>query len=146
MPGTQYGIDIDQLFNSCCNLLYVMPSHQFPTGRTIPVSNRLRLLEWAIKNDAYIIENDYDSEFPHQTRPIPSLQSLDHYDHVIYFNTFAKILTPSMRTAFSFSHTPFWISMSRCTAILILLYHLLIRLPYPILLLLEILNDTFANL
>lgn len=100
IPVVENGIDIDKLFDSCCNLLYVMPSHQFPTGRTIPVSNRLRLLEWAIRNDAYIIENDYDSEFPHQTRPIPSLQSLDHYDHVIYFNTFAKILTPSMRTAF----------------------------------------------
>ena len=100
IPVLENGIDIDKLFASCCNLLYVMPSHQFPTGQTIPVSNRLRLLEWAIKNDAYIIENDYDSEFPHQTRPIPSLQSLDHYDHVIYFNTFAKILTPSMRTAF----------------------------------------------
>lgn len=100
IPVLENGIDIDKLFASCCNLLYVMPSHQFPTGQTIPVSNRLRLLEWAIKNEAYIIENDYDSEFPHQTRPIPSLQSLDHYDHVIYFNTFAKILTPSMRTAF----------------------------------------------
>lgn len=100
VPVTENGIDINGLFASPCNLLYVMPSHQFPTGRTIPVSNRLRLLEWAIKNDAYILENDYDSEFTYQTRPIPSLQSLDRYDHVIYFNTFAKVLTPSMRTAF----------------------------------------------
>lgn len=100
IPVLENGIDIDALFASHCNLLYVMPSHQFPTGRTIPVSNRLRLLEWAIKNDAYIIENDYDSEFTYQTRPIPSLQSLDVYDHVIYFNTFSKVLTPSMRTAF----------------------------------------------
>lgn len=100
IPVLKNGIDIDALASSDCDLLYVMPSHQFPTGHTIPISNRYRLLEWAVKNDAYIIENDYDSQFTYQTRPIPALQSLDKYGHVIYFDTLSKVLTPSMRTAF----------------------------------------------
>ena len=100
IPVREHGIDVKALMASDCNLLYVMPSHQFPTGCTIPVSSRYKLLEWAMKRDAYIIENDYDSEFTYQSRPIPALQGLDRYGHVIYFNTLAKVLTPSMRVAF----------------------------------------------
>ena len=100
VPVLENGIDVDRLYSSDCNLLYVMPSHQFPTGKTIPVSNRLRLLEWAVRHNTYIIENDYDSEFNYHTQPIPSLQSLDRYGHVIYFDTLSKVLTPSLRTAF----------------------------------------------
>ena len=100
IPVRKHGIDVHALTKTDCNLLYVMPSHQFPTGRTIPVSSRYRLLEWAVKRDAFIIENDYDSDFTYQSRPIPALQGLDKYGHVIYFNTLSKILTPSMRIAF----------------------------------------------
>ena len=71
IPVRRHGIDVHALTKTDCNLLYVMPSHQFPTGRTIPVSSRYRLLEWAVKRDAFIIENDYDSDFTYQSRPSP---------------------------------------------------------------------------
>ncbi len=100
IPVGRHGIDVQALTKTDCNLLYVMPSHQFPTGRTIPVSSRYRLLEWAVKRNAFIIENDYDSDFTYQSRPVPALQGLDKYGHVIYFNTLSKVLTPSMRIAF----------------------------------------------
>lgn len=81
-------------------LICVTPSHQFPTGSTMPVSDRVALLEWAKDNDAYIVEDDYDSEFRYGTKAIPSLHALDSSDRVIYTGSFSKTLSPNLRISY----------------------------------------------
>lgn len=66
----------------------------------MPVSNRLRLLDWAKENDALIIEDDYDSELRYTSRPIPSLQGLDNNDRVVFLGTFSKSLSPAIRVSY----------------------------------------------
>ena len=75
-------------------MVYVTPSHQFPTGVTLTLSRRLDLLCWAEKTGVMIVEDDYDSEFRFGSRPIPSLQGLAGGDSVIYVGTFSKVLFP----------------------------------------------------
>lgn len=94
------GIDIEALGQSGIRAVYVTPSHQFPTGVVMPVTKRLSLIEWAVRNDAYILEDDYDSELRYNSRPIPSLQSLDSRGRVIYMNTFSKSFAPGLRLSF----------------------------------------------
>ncbi|MGE5243425.1 MAG: PLP-dependent aminotransferase family protein [Betaproteobacteria bacterium] len=81
-------------------MAYVTPSHQFPRGVTMSLSRRLELLNWAEKADAWIVEDDYDSEFRFSGRPIPALQGLDPHDRVIYVGTFTKVLFPSARLGY----------------------------------------------
>ncbi|MDR3315156.1 MAG: PLP-dependent aminotransferase family protein [Coriobacteriales bacterium] len=100
IPVLENGLYTELLLRSNCNLLYVTPSHQFPTGAVTSISTRNELLKWAYSTDAYIIENDYDSEFRYGMLPIPSLQSLDHYQKVIYMGTLSKVLSPSIRCAY----------------------------------------------
>ena len=94
------GIDMDALEETSARLLYLTPSHQFPYGCVTKINKRLNLLEWADNNDAYIIEDDYDSELRYNSRPIPSMQSLDKKGRVIYLNTFSKAFAPGLRTSF----------------------------------------------
>ena len=94
------GVNIDQLAVSRAKVLYTTPSHQFPTGIVMPINKRLTLIEWAEKNNAYIIEDDYDSELRYNSRPIPSIHSLDKKGHVIYVNSFSKTFSPSLRMGF----------------------------------------------
>lgn len=81
-------------------LVYVTPSHQFPTGAVLSLSRRLALLAWAQQTGAIILEDDYDSEFRYEERPIPALQGLTSSDLVIYIGTFSKILFPSLRIGY----------------------------------------------
>lgn len=81
-------------------LIYVTPSHQDPTGVPLSLPRRLELLDYAHKHNAFIIEDDYDSEYRYGNRPIPSLQSLDEFGSVIYISTFRKMLYPMVRLAF----------------------------------------------
>jgi GntR family transcriptional regulator/MocR family aminotransferase len=81
-------------------LIYVTPSHQFPTGATLTLSRRLDLLAWAEKTGVMIVEDDFDSEFRYGSRPIPSLQGLASGDSVIYVGTFSKVLFPSLRVGY----------------------------------------------
>jgi GntR family transcriptional regulator/MocR family aminotransferase len=99
-PLDKHGIRVDQLHGKNLNIVYVTPSHQFPCGMIMPISRRNELLSWAQKNNAYIIEDDYDGEFRYKGRPIPSLQGLDSYDRVIYLGTFSKSLIPSLRMSY----------------------------------------------
>lgn len=96
------GIDVEAL--SQCRqsfkLLYVTPSHQFPTGVTLSLSRRLALLQWAQQTRTLILEDDYDSEYRYGESPIPALQGLDHNNTVIYVGTFSKILFPSLRIGY----------------------------------------------
>jgi len=94
------GIILDQLKESKSKLVYITPSHQYPTGVVMPISNRLKLLQWAKEEDAYIIEDDYDSELNYENRPIPSLQGLDNNHRVIYVGTFSKALSPAIRVSY----------------------------------------------
>lgn len=81
-------------------LAYVTPGHQFPLGITMSLSRRLKLLEWAHKAGALILEDDYDSEYRYSGRPLPSLQGLDRSGQVIYSGTFSKVLFPSLRLGY----------------------------------------------
>ena len=97
------GIVVDQLkkiSSSKIQLVYVSPSHQFPTGVLLSLTRRLELLAWAAQENALIIEDDYDSEYRYGGRPVPALQGLDQHDSVIYVGTFSKVLFPSLRLGY----------------------------------------------
>lgn len=81
-------------------LVYVTPSHQFPLGAVMGFARRTALLEWAASANAWILEDDYDSEFRYASRPFPSLQGLDRDGRVIYAGTFSKTLFPALRLAY----------------------------------------------
>jgi len=78
----------------------VTPTHQSPTGVTLSLSRRLELLQWANQQQAWIIEDDYDSEFRYHGRPLPALKSLDHQGRVLYAGTFSKVLFPGLNLAY----------------------------------------------
>ena len=100
LPVDQYGAITDLLpRDEAISLIYVVPSHQFPTGGVLPISRRLQLLDYARQRNAYIIEDDYDSEFRYQGEPIQSLRHLDP-ERVIYLGTFSKILSPALRLGY----------------------------------------------
>ncbi|MFC0275020.1 PLP-dependent aminotransferase family protein [Metabacillus herbersteinensis] len=94
------GINVAELTASEVKVAYVTPSHQFPLGTVMPISRRLELIEWAREKSGYVIEDDYDSEFRYEGKPIPSLQSLDLYGNVVYMGTFSKSLIPSLRLSY----------------------------------------------
>lgn len=83
------------------DLVYVMPSHQYPTGAVMPIGRRNELLKWAGRADnRYLIEDDYDSEFRYRGKPIPSLQASDKQGRVIYMGTFSKSIAPAIRVSY----------------------------------------------
>jgi GntR family transcriptional regulator/MocR family aminotransferase len=81
-------------------LVYVTPSHQYPLGVTMSLTRRLNLLEWARDRDAFIIEDDYNSEYRYRGRPLASLQGLDRDGRVIYLGTFSKTIFPALRLGY----------------------------------------------
>lgn len=81
-------------------LACVTPSHQYPLGMTMPLSRRTSLLAWARRHRAWIVEDDYDSEFRYSGRPLQALQGLDPIGCVIYTGTFSKVLFPSLRLGY----------------------------------------------
>ena len=97
----QNGLSVTELEQTDADFCYVTPSHQFPTGVTMPVSRRAELLRWAAgAPNRYILEDDYDSEFRFDMRPLPSLQGMAGPDgSVIYLTTFSKSLAPGIRIA-----------------------------------------------
>ncbi|MDD6039192.1 MAG: PLP-dependent aminotransferase family protein [bacterium] len=95
------GILLSEEQKSRADIVYVMPSHQFPLGTVMPLKRRLALLDWANEKEGrYIIEDDHDSEFRYIGKPIPSLQSRDSFERVIYMGTFSKSITPSLRMSY----------------------------------------------
>lgn len=95
------GINIKELRESDANLAYVMPSHQYPTGIVMPIGRRGELLQWAgEKEERFLIEDDYDSEFRYRGKPIPSLQASDTQGKVIYIGTFSKSIAPAIRISY----------------------------------------------
>jgi GntR family transcriptional regulator / MocR family aminotransferase len=95
------GINIQALESEKVDVAHTSPSHQFPTGIITPIGKRYELLGWASKNeDRYIIEDDYDSEFRMSQKLIPTLQSIDTIEKVIYLNTFSKSIAPTLRISY----------------------------------------------
>lgn len=96
-----YGMEPGLLSKSGADVAYVMPSHQFPTGIIMPVGRRQELLRWAMERDErYLIEDDYDSEFRYKGKPIPALQGMDQLGRVIYLGTFSKCIAPAIRVSY----------------------------------------------
>ena len=81
-------------------LAYITPAHQYPLGITMSMSRRLALLDWANHADAWILEDDYDSEYRYAGRPLAALQGIDSQERVIYLGTFSKVLFPSLRLGY----------------------------------------------
>ena len=101
IPMDASGIIPEKLEESGAEILHITPSHHFPTGIVMPVSRRYEFLSWASKGEnRYIIEDDYDCEFRLSGRPIPTLQSIDVMEKVIYINTFSKSLAPAFRISY----------------------------------------------
>lgn len=82
------------------DLVYTTPSRQFPTGGCLSLARRLALLDFAAKKRVWIVEDDYDSEFRYSRGPLPSVQSLDSSQHVIYVGSTSKLLFPSLRIGY----------------------------------------------
>ena len=103
LPVDEGGLSLDALDRSGAAVCYVTPSHQFPTGVTMPAGRRAELLHWAARRPGqrYIIEDDYDSEFRFDTRPLPSLQGMAGADGpVVYLSTCSRSLAPGIRIAY----------------------------------------------
>ena len=102
VPIDNEGFDLQTAKNRSAHprLIYVTPSHQFPLGVTMSLSRRLSLLEWAGERDAFVIEDDYNSEYRYAGRPLASLQGLDCDGRVIYVGTFSKTIFPALRLGY----------------------------------------------
>ena len=92
------GVDPKKLGDA--RILHISPAHHFPLGLVTPLNRRQELLRWAVQQDGYIIEDDYDSEFRFDAHPVPTMMSLDGSGRVVYMNTFSKSLAPSIRVSY----------------------------------------------
>ena len=102
VPVDGEGLDVTAGINLCRNAraAFVTPSHQYPLGATMSAARRLQLLEWAHTSNAWIVEDDYDSEYRYESMPVASMQGLDPGSRVIYIGTFSKTLFPSLRLGY----------------------------------------------
>ena len=103
IPVDRQGIDVGSGIRSAAQAraVFVTPSHQFPTGVVLSMARRLQLLEWAHQTGAWIIEDDYASEFRYGGRALASLQGLDDFERVIYVGTLNKALFPGLRLGYA---------------------------------------------
>ena len=101
VPCDDDGIDVARAAGPPPRLIYVTPSHQYPTGVTMSLPRRLALLRLAQASGAIIIEDDYDSEYHGHARPIAALQGIDRGESVAYVGTFSKVLAPGLRVAYA---------------------------------------------
>lgn len=101
IPVDESGMRVDRLRRTDARVAYVMPSHQYPTGVSMPIGRRMELLRWASEaEDRYLIEDDYDSEFRYRGKPLPSLQASDADGRVVYIGTFSKAIAPAIRVSY----------------------------------------------
>ncbi len=102
VPIDHEGIQVTSLsaLGSKVRAAYVTPSHQYPMGTAMTATRRLELIEWATRHSAWILEDDYDSEFRYVSRPLGALQGMDAHERVIYIGTFSKVLFPSIRVGY----------------------------------------------
>ena len=102
VPVDEEGLDVAAGIKSepDARLAVVTPSHQYPLGHTMSLTRRLQLLEWAAQNGAWILEDDYDSEYRYDGPPLGALQGLDSHERVIYAGTFSKVMFPALRLGY----------------------------------------------
>jgi len=102
VPVDAEGLDVSAGIarHGSARAVYVTPSHQYPLGVTMSASRRLQLLEWARRVGAWILEDDYDSEYRYESPPIAALQGLDRDARVVYLGTFSKVLFPALRIGY----------------------------------------------
>ena len=102
VPVDEQGLDTAYLSERIdqAKLIYVTPSHQFPTGAVMSLKRRLALLQWAEQQQAFVVEDDYDSEFRYTGKPIESLQGMDNAQRVIYIGTLSKVMFPALRLGY----------------------------------------------
>ncbi|HWC66341.1 MAG TPA: PLP-dependent aminotransferase family protein, partial [Thermoanaerobaculia bacterium] len=102
VPVDEQGIDVaaGRRLRPRARAAYVTPSHQYPMGMTMSLARRLELLDWAGSAGAWIVEDDYDSEYRYESLPIASLQGLDRDARVVYVGTFSKVLFPALRVGY----------------------------------------------
>ena len=100
LDGQGMNVEAGARLEPSARLVYVSPSHQYPSGVTMSLSRRLALIEWASRAGAWILEDDYDSEYRYEGRPLAALQGLDTEGRVIYIGTFSKVLFPALRLGY----------------------------------------------
>jgi GntR family transcriptional regulator / MocR family aminotransferase len=102
VPVDGEGLKVDELIrrSPSARAVYITPSHQYPLGATLSASRRLQLLHWARHTGAWIIEDDYDSEYRFSSRPIGAMQGMDTDSRVVYIGTFSKVMFPSLRLGY----------------------------------------------
>ncbi len=100
IPVNDGGLDIEALAASEAKLVYVTPSHQFPLGCVMPLRRRENLIRWAKQNDAYVIEDDYDSDFRYERSPLSAVKAFDTVERVIYIGTFSKSIGAGLRLGY----------------------------------------------
>ena len=100
LPLDAYGVSAEGLASSRAALLHVTPYQSFPSGVTANAAKRFEYLRWAKERTAFLVEDDYASEFSLQKKPLETIYAMDSNDSVIYLNTFTKTLAPSMRVAY----------------------------------------------
>ncbi len=103
VPVDEQGLSVKEgrKYSGRVKCAYVTPAHQFPLGTTMSIERRVELLAWASETGAFIMEDDYDSEFRFEGRPVPALQGLDRHGSVILLGTFNKLLFPSLRLGYA---------------------------------------------
>jgi GntR family transcriptional regulator/MocR family aminotransferase len=93
------GLDPERIPDEA-RMVFVTPSHQFPTGVILPLARRLALLKWAKRRNAIVVEDDYDGEFRYEGQPLESLQGLDREGRVIYIGTFSRTVFSALRIGY----------------------------------------------
>jgi GntR family transcriptional regulator/MocR family aminotransferase len=117
LDGEGMRVPADARLTSPPRLVYVTPSRQYPTGVTMSAARRFELLRWAHAADAWIVEDDYDSEFRYASRPLNCLQGLDEDDRVIYVGTFSKTVFPGLRLGYLIVPAPLTESFTAVRAV-----------------------------
>ena len=102
VPLDEQGLSVSAGLRMCPHAkgVYVTPAHQFPLGMTMSLERRMAILQWASRTGAFVIEDDYDSEYRLEGSPVPAMQSLDRNSNVIFIGSFHKLLFPSLRIGY----------------------------------------------
>jgi GntR family transcriptional regulator/MocR family aminotransferase len=102
VPVDESGLDVAAgiELELAARIAIVTPSHQFPLGHTMSLERRLALIDWAARNESWVIEDDYDAEFRYVGKPLAALTAIDTHQRVIYVGTFSKVLFPSLRLGY----------------------------------------------
>jgi GntR family transcriptional regulator/MocR family aminotransferase len=102
VPVDEEGLSVSAGKKLCMHAkgVYLTPAHQFPLGVTMSIERRIAVLNWAARTGAFVIEDDYDSEYRFEGQPAPALQSLDMHSNVIFIGSFSKTMFPSLRIGY----------------------------------------------